>query len=158
MSIRIKAIIITLVLAAALLAIGLETGKYLSRQYIEDARELTSQATEKVLVLTQQNRLLEEKLQELEPVGLGDRQGYLWPDGNSFYGLLHLKQQLALGSDLTLLLESIDQGEAVLRIIAGDEQSAIHLLAGKPSALNNNWRITITYLQKSWAVFLLSPL
>jgi hypothetical protein len=163
MRLRVKAGIITAVLSAGLLWTGFGIGKYWLSDEMENIKILTSQATEKVLLLTRQNQLLQEKLeQSLQEPPLGEkmsRSAWLWPHGQGYMGLLGLGQTLLLNSDLHLKLQRIDAQAnlAVFQLHTHDSPRELELIPGAALPVNHAWRLGLRYLQSNWAVVVLEP-
>ena len=136
MSLKLKALIITIILSAVLLVLGMELGKLTTAAQIDDANSLTQQATEKVLALTQQNQLLEEELQKARLSGVGGNRaapGEVWPQAGVFYGLVRLKQPTRFNQNLALELETGDKavGRAVFKLLWQGEAVNLNLTSGK---------------------------
>jgi hypothetical protein len=158
---KLKAALITVILSLALLLLGLSAGKYLLREEMEEVKNLTAQATEKVLILTRQNQILQEKLQQTldQTSRIADRetQGWIWRDGQTYMGLLNIEQRVSLGRDLALKLQHIDMNSAlaVFQLSLSDKLYQLELRLGTSQDINHGWRLNLRHLQPSWAVITL---
>ncbi|MDR1396949.1 MAG: hypothetical protein LBJ14_04395 [Desulfarculales bacterium] len=163
MSLRLKAVLITAVLSAGLFLAGFSIGKYWLAHEMEDIKILTAQATDRVLLLTKQNQLLQEKLEQLhqQPPLAQEITGraWIWPDGQGYRGLLESGQSLLLSPELNLKLLRIDPGAnlAVFRLYANDNSTELKLIPGAVLPISHAWQLGLRYLQPGWAVVILEP-
>ena len=154
---RYKAMLVTGLLAAALLGMGFELGWLLASRQVDEANRLTSQATDKVLALTQERQALEQRLQEIiaqRPVW-DDRPGEVWRQGKDFYGLARQKQKIIFNRELKVELLTASAEQAELSLFWQGQQANIALRSGEQVKLANNWRLVLQHLGDGWVVIAL---
>ena len=154
---RKKAIIVTALLSLALLGLGFEFGWLIASHQVDEANQLTSQATEKVLLLTQEKQELEKRQLQQAPLSLN--QSEIWRQGNALYGVARQGHNLVFNEelDVRLLVDTAPHNQTDLVISWPGNQLQVTLATGEKFAINSNWQIFIAYASPGWAVIGLEP-
>ena len=153
---RVKAILVTGLLSVALLGMGVEFGWLLASRQVDEANNLTTQATDKVLALTQEKQALEQRLQGIaqRPI-LDDRLGEVWRQGKDFYGLARLEQKVIFNRELTVELLATSKEQAELSLSWQGQRANIVLRSGGQVELATHWCLVLQCLGDGWVVMLL---
>ncbi len=143
----------------ALLAMGFELGFLLASRQTDEANQLVSQATEKVLALTQEKQLLEQRLQgaaDGSPVA-ERRPGEVWRHNNIYYGMLHQGGWITFNDELKVELLAVQAGQAELNLSGTGQQMRASLQPGEKIKLTNGWQLVLNGLGPEWVVLGLQP-
>lgn len=153
-----KAWLATMLLSLLLLGLGFGLGRLLPLEQADEANQLISQATEKVLALTQEKQALERELQAMLSQGGSDNSvNLVWQFEDAFYGLVHFGQGVVFNRELAVnLLDSPRNHQQIEVLLSGQGQRRKMVLApGHKLDLYNGWQLSVAANGAGWAVLAL---
>ena len=152
---RAKAMLVTGLLSLVLLGLGFEMGWLLSSRQVDEANSLTSQATDKVLALTQEKQALEQSLRDAMAQRRGDSLGEVWRQDKHFCGLARRGQKVIFNRELQVELVAVSAEQAELNLLWQGQRTNIALGSGEQLDLANHWRLVLQHLGDNWVVMIL---
>jgi hypothetical protein len=147
-----RALLAAIFLSAVLLGVGFEGGMLWSSREMEKIETLATQATDKVLALTQEKQILEQKLERSGLFG----QGPVWPDPQArnerYLGLARVGQFVVFSEQLQVKIIITASQQAQLDIYWQGEHIYTTLTAGANLKLSTYYNLSLSYLGTGWAL------